>query len=663
MVTANAANQDSHRPGWPAARTLSAVKRLFGVIPARPQVPSWAVMAALFGGTFLFRILEPIFHNDHFEYFALAQEMLHGAVPGVDFLDPGRPLQYLLTAVGLRFGHQLLAEAVIAITLLSVGSVLVFWLAAHITRSRVYGVFAAIVVVAALPRLYSYPKVLVPALGLVVWARYVTRHARGRLVAVSLVTALGFYFRFDYALWIGCATVAGIIAAHWHTRVRLRRSFAEYALAVTLLCGPYLLFQLAAGGMLMSGASTGRLIRILQGEDVVAFDRFRIPPGTLVSVRPTGPLTNVRWRATLADAQRARLERQYGLHPIRPIDANAWQYVMTDVSPATLTRLMSEPSVDGLTNVDERGRVLRELPWTMLARWLHIPAIESPALSRDNAAIYLYGALFFTPFVAGAILLLRAVTRRSAPGELATLTAVTVLAALFNVFMIRGNIDSRLPDVIVPNVLLWVWLGSMAVRTRRVAIVAASGAVACSLLVAIDLYSGSLDHLAATDLLANPVRTARHLKYALVGLVNPLDRFAPPGSTGLPALVRYVNRCTTPDDRLLVLGYQPEFFFFADRRIAGGNAAYIANLGAAPRQQEAIVTRLEQQRVPVAILAMNRLADIESTYPRVKRYVDGRYVIAMESGFGEGRVFRVMVDRHLAPDHIDAELGLACFAR
>src|SRR3954464_7903187 len=91
----------------------------------------WAIALVLFGGTFLYRFLEPIFHNDHFEYVALATEMLHGAIPGVDFFDPSRPLQYSLTAVGLLFGHQLLAEAVISIGALAAATVLIYFLAAR----------------------------------------------------------------------------------------------------------------------------------------------------------------------------------------------------------------------------------------------------------------------------------------------------------------------------------------------------------------------------------------------------------------------------------------------------------------------------------------------------------------------------------------------------
>jgi hypothetical protein len=110
-----------------------------------------------------------------------------------------------------------------------------------------------------------------------------------------------------------------------------------------------------------------------------------------------------------------------------------------------------------------------------------------------------------------------------------------------------------------------------------------------------------------------------------------------------------------------VLGYQPEFFFYSDRRMAGGNPVYQSNLGAAPRQQRQIVASLAREPVPVVLLPMNRLFDIDSTYAIVKGYVDTRYEIARESGFGEERQFRVLIDRHAVPIHPDAETGLPCF--
>jgi hypothetical protein len=93
--------------------------------------------------------------------------------------------------------------------------------------------------------------------------------------------------------------------------------------------------------------------------------------------------------------------------------------------------------------------------------------------------------------------------------------------------------------------------------------------------MAVDVYAGSMNQLTATDLFSTPVNAARRLKAAIVELRrDPLEQFAPSGSTGLRALTRYVNRCTTSADRLLVLGFQPEVFFYADRRIAGEASSF-----------------------------------------------------------------------------------------
>ena len=72
--------------------------------------------------------------------------------------------------------------------------------------------------------------------------------------------------------------------------------------------------------------------------------------------------------------------------------------------------------------------------------------------------------------------------------------------------------------------------------------------------------------------------------------------------------------------------------------------------------------RLQRERVPVAILPVDQAAEIERTYPRVKRYLDLRYEVAKESGFGEGRLIRVLVDRNIVPTRIDSELDLPCFS-
>jgi len=632
----------------------------------------WAVAAAVFVGSFLIRFLELTFHNDHFEYLSLAAEILDGAVPGVDFFDSTRPLQYYLSAAGLwLFGHQLLAEAILCVTLLSVATAAVFFLGLEVSGSLSLGALAAMFTVAVLPRLYAYPKIIVPAFGLLLCWRFLDRATPARLAALSAWTAVSFYLRFDYGVWLGMAAAAGIAAAQWRDWRGIATVMLRYAALVALLCGPYVAMQFALGGGISSGPGTGRLVHLLSGEDLVSLALPSVPAERpLVWFRPAGPLATVGWNEDVGEEQRTRLERQYSLHQVRAVGDRAWQYVLGDRTPGTLRRLQGEPAVSGVTNIDREGRILREPPWSVVRRWLHVPVIESPFLTRENAAVWLYDALFLTPLLAALLLAARLVRRDTTDTEAPKLITTIVLAVLFNLFLIRGNLDSHLPDVIVPAAVLWAWMlrgrGHELRRSPSAGAVARFAVAACALTsvwLSVDVYAGSMNHLMATELFSTPRRVAQRLNATIQDLrQDPLDRFAPPGSPGLRGLIRYLNRCTRPSDYLLVLGYQPEVFFHANRRIGGGNVVFQANLGAEPDQQATIVTRLQGESVPIAILPVNRLDEIEGTYPIVKSYVDRRYELAQESGFGEARPIRVLVDRQAVPSHVDQELGLPCFS-
>lgn len=632
----------------------------------------WAGALVIFAWSFLYRFLDLSFHNDHFEFISLGAEIVDGAVPGVDFFDPTRPLQYYLSAAGLwLFGHQLLAEAILSVTLMSLGTALVFVAGVRLSKSVALGVLAAIFTAATLPRLYSYPKILIPAVALLAVWRFIDKPSRASLAAMCLATAMSFYFRFDHGLWVGIALVAAISARDFDHPRQLATHAGAYVAGVTLLCAPFILFLFAKGGGVASGPGTGRLTYLLKGEDVVSLQLPQVPAERpLVYFRPAGPQAIVRFASGITTEQQASVERQYSLRFARFIDDGAARlYVLTDRTPETLSRLKTDPAVADVTNVDAAGHILRDPPWSVVRRWLHVPVMESPLLTKMNGAIWLYDALFFTPFVAAALLMVRAV--RSTEGDTPKLVATIVLSVLFNVFLIRDNLDSRLADVIVPAALLWAWmlqspwrrLFARPVSTGAVALATGCAVVMLSIWTAVDVYAGSINQLTATEMFSTPLHAARRLKGAVVNLRrDPLEQFATPGSTGLQGLTRYINRCTAPTDRLLVFGYHPEVFFYADRRIGGGNAVYHANLASAPQEQELVVSRLRHQRVPIVILPVYAVSELESVYPILKKYLDGRYMLAKESGFGEGRPFRILVDREAAPARTDAELDLPCFS-
>jgi len=258
----------------------------------------------IFAGSFLYRFLDLSFHNDHFEFLSLGAEIVDGAVPGVDFFDPTRPLQYYLSAAGLwLFGHQLLAEAVLSVGLMSLGTALVFVAGVRLTNSVALGALAASFTAASLPRLYSYPKVLIPAIALLAVWRFIDKPARSSLAAMCLATSLSFYFRFDHGVWVGGALCVGIVARDFGRWRQLALDAAVFIGGVVLLCAPFVLFLVVMGGGVASGPGTGRLTRLLQGEDIVSLRLPTVPDERpLAYLRPSGPEAIVRFSTDVTAA-------------------------------------------------------------------------------------------------------------------------------------------------------------------------------------------------------------------------------------------------------------------------------------------------------------------------------------------------------------------------
>jgi hypothetical protein len=527
------------------------------------------VCVALFAGTLAFRLLDPVLLNDHFEHVSMAMQIVDGEAPGADFFDPGRPLQEYLSAAGLwAFGHQRLAEVLLCAVFLAAASAVVVVVGADLSGSVLLGTLAALLVTAIGPRLYAYPKIVVGALTLMTCGWYADEPSRVRLAWLGAVTPIAFYFRYDYGLYVGATMVAVLVTRHWGDRRSLVNAIAGFTVVTTLCCGPYLAW-IASMGAFASGPGTGRLTRLIAGEDLVSLRRFTVP-----------------------------------------------------------------------------------------------------LLTETNAAVWLYDVFLLLPLVAG-IVLARHVARGTVDGtRAAKLVGAIVLSVFFNVFLIRGNLDSRLPDVVVPAAVLMAWMLSLCRPARRAAAtrrsltsVIAAVALAASVGLAVNVYASPMTHLARTELLSGPRRTQGHLLAVLRELGgSPLDAYAGSGAPGLPRLTRYLARCTEPADHLLVTGYRPEVYFYANRRFAGGIVAFHANLGAAPRDQQLIVDRLRHQQVPIVVEPLDD-TEITTVYPIVATYLESRYLMAAASTFGaDGPVFRVLVDRARQPSHVDPELGLPCFA-
>lgn len=80
------------------------------------------------------------------------------------------------------------------------GAAIVFWLASGLSRSLVAGALAALLVIVISPRLYSYPKIIVFAVALLVVWWYARRPSVRRAVALAAVTVCALLMRHDFGV-------------------------------------------------------------------------------------------------------------------------------------------------------------------------------------------------------------------------------------------------------------------------------------------------------------------------------------------------------------------------------------------------------------------------------------------------------------------------------
>jgi hypothetical protein len=180
--------------------------------------------------------------NDHFMHLAWAQQILFGELPGRDFVDPGMPLAYVLSA-GVQWLHPgPVSEMYFSALMLGVAAGVTCVVVQKLTRSWLIGVGASLIEIAFQPRFYSYPKILVPAVTVLLLMRYLDRRSTSRLVWLGAWTSAAILLRHDYAIYV-CTGVAGaLLVMHWREWRTLLRAGSTYAAAVTATLLPYLAY-------------------------------------------------------------------------------------------------------------------------------------------------------------------------------------------------------------------------------------------------------------------------------------------------------------------------------------------------------------------------------------------------------------------------------------
>jgi hypothetical protein len=238
-----------------------------------------AVGLSLF--TFLFRLLALVgFPNDHFLYLAPAQQMLAGEWPSRDFVDPGTPLMYAVSAVArLVVGPPLLAEALLVSTAFGLAAGLTMYAAFLASRSLWIAVPLTIAQIAVWPRTYHYPKLLVLAAGVLAISGYLRDPSARRTATVAISVVVAFLFRHDLGLYLW---VAALMAAALTGRTVKGACSAMARLVGLVILGvlPYLAYLEATIGIVthvIGGLAYSRAEIERTGLELPTFDPLEWP--------------------------------------------------------------------------------------------------------------------------------------------------------------------------------------------------------------------------------------------------------------------------------------------------------------------------------------------------------------------------------------------------
>jgi hypothetical protein len=289
-------------------------------------------------------------------------------------------------------------------------------------------------------------------------------------------------------------------------------------------------------------------------------------------------------------------------------------------------------------------------------------------VSRENSSVLLFYLFHALPLVAVATALRRVWTGRETwPRESGAVIAIALMATVANFGFLRMPLVARVPDAVAPASVLLAWLCTWT-RTSSAAGRRLRMVLSASTFAALAVLAGSVGNLSTEVERAGLVGRRGAFADRVDNLGRRLVKARPEGdhvpsrnSLALGPFFAFVDRCTTPSDRLVMTGLSPDVFVLADRGFAGGQMAFRPNFYRDPRDQQRALDRMSRQSVPFFILALEEESDFRRALGLISAYLDQHYEPLAEVPVPDTRGLRIFVERGRRPASIDAATGWPCF--
>ena len=295
-----------------------------------------------------------------------------------------------------------------------------------------------------------------------------------------------------------------------------------------------------------------------------------------------------------------------------------------------------------------------------LSRQPHVWPAISGGEPHQAALLYFYWAI---PIIAALLLLAfrRREDARTIVARVAPLVAVTLLV---NWTFLRDPLTTRLQDAIVPAVTLGAWLTASAWNARHRWMWRPASALLIALFAGAVMRVGStIEQLDRASLLVTWRRLPEFLDEVGSALRASHAEKQLPSRTAhaLWTFYPYIERCTTPNHRLLVVGFAPEVPVFTQRAFAGGQSAFVQGYYGSDKYQHAVLQHLAREVVPFVVMpAEVATTQFRAGFPLVANYVHIRYVPLVTLGADAATGVHILFDSTLPVAARDLATGWPC---
>lgn len=351
------------------------------------------------------------------------------------------------------------------------------------------------------------------------------------------------------------------------------------------------------------------------------------------------PRIALHWSAESTTADRDAVLARYGL-TADGSDGPLLQHVrLSEGALGSLAALVNEPAVAGADGLDQSTATIPESHWSRWERWRFghawlrlrvLGGMEGYARAGEAVA-----ALFFALPVLAAMTTIPLRRYLARPVSARALIAFAAFGLVATAGLLRRPYEIRAVDgVALPAILLGMSAAVLCTAALRQPHARARLLAAAAVVLALVLLKGvsmsgqladRLDWVSADAGLRSRLRGRLSAMSSRLLTSPPLGAHAGQAAPVPLRLAAYVVACVPARERLLVLWFAPEIYYYAGRAMAQRHLVYIPGWAALQHEQRLTLQKVQQSSPSIA-LASSSLDGLTTTvYPEVVAYVHAHY--------------------------------------